>query len=48
LLRSELVQDAILRNLEIISKPTLTSCKLSAVQQERLEQVWEARRVRDL
>jgi len=48
LLRSELLQDAILRNLDIISKPSLITCKLTAVQREQLGQMWEARRVRDL
>jgi len=48
LLRSELVLDPILRSLDIISKPSLTNVKLSAVQEERLEQMWEARRVREL
>ncbi|MGB9666877.1 MAG: hypothetical protein ACPL2N_06170 [Candidatus Cryosericum sp.] len=48
LLRSDLMQDAILRNLEAITKPSLTNSKLTAVQEARLEQVWEARRVHDL
>lgn len=48
LLRSEIVQDAILRNLHVISVPSVTNHKLTAVEDARLAQVWEARKVRDL
>ena len=40
--------DAILRNLQAISMPSVTNYKLTAVEDARLDQVWEARRVRDL
>jgi hypothetical protein len=42
------MQDAILRNLQVISIPSVTNYKVTAVEELRLEQVWEARRVRDL
>jgi hypothetical protein len=48
LLRSEILQDAVLRNLRAISMPSVTNYKLTAVEDARLAQVWEARRVRDL
>ncbi|MFA4953831.1 MAG: hypothetical protein WC641_00800 [Patescibacteria group bacterium] len=48
LLRSEILQDAILRNLHAIGMPSVTNYKLSAVEDARLAQVWEARRLRDL
>jgi hypothetical protein len=48
LLRSELLQDAILRNLHAVSMPSVTNYKLTAVEEARLTQVWEGRRVRDL
>jgi hypothetical protein len=48
LLRSELIQDAILRNLEAVTKPSIINYKLTPVEEARLAQVWEARRVRDL
>ena len=48
LLRSELIQDAVLRNLEAVTKPSIINYKLTPVEETRLAQVWEARRVRDL
>jgi hypothetical protein len=48
LLRMEIIQDAILRNLQAISIPSVVNYKLTAVEDARLDQVWEARRVRDL
>jgi len=48
LLRTEILQDATLRNLHAISMPSVTNYKLTAVEDARLAQVWEARRVRDL
>lgn len=48
LIRLEIMQDAILRNLQAISMPSVTNYKLTAVEDARLDQVWEARRVRDL
>ncbi|MCX6097261.1 MAG: hypothetical protein NTZ77_02055 [Caldiserica bacterium] len=48
LLRSDIMQDAILRNLQVISIPSVTNYKVTAIEELRLEQVWEARRVRDL
>lgn len=48
LLRSDIMQDAILRNLQVISMPSVTNCKLTAVEDARLAQVWEGRRLRDL
>ncbi|MHB8071512.1 MAG: hypothetical protein ACYDHF_06135 [Candidatus Cryosericum sp.] len=48
LLRSELIQDAILRNLQAVTAPSVINYKLTAVEEVRLAQVWEARRVRDL
>jgi hypothetical protein len=44
----EIMQDAILRNLQAISMPHMVNYKLTAVEDARLDQVWEARRVRDL
>jgi hypothetical protein len=48
LLRTEILQDATLRNLHAISMPSVTNYKLTAVEDARLAQVWEARRLRDL
>ncbi|MBA4365844.1 MAG: hypothetical protein C0398_07610 [Coprothermobacter sp.] len=48
LLRSEILQDAILRNLHAIGMPSVTNYKLTAVEDARLAQVWEGRRLRDL
>jgi hypothetical protein len=48
LLRSEILQDAILRNLQAVSMPSVTNYKLTAVEDARLTQVWEGRRLRDL
>ncbi|HWQ22125.1 MAG TPA: hypothetical protein VN478_05315 [Clostridia bacterium] len=48
LLRREIMQDAILRNLEVISMPSVVNYKLTAVEDARLTQVWEGRRPRDL
>jgi hypothetical protein len=48
LLRTEIVQDATLRNLHVISMPSVINYKLTAVEDARLAQVWEARRLRDL
>jgi hypothetical protein len=47
-LRMEIMQDAVLRNLQAISMPSVINYKLTAVEDARLAQVWEARRVRDL
>jgi hypothetical protein len=44
----EIMQDAVLRKLQAISMPSQTNYKLTAVEDARLAQVWEARRVRDL
>jgi hypothetical protein len=48
LLRTEILQDATLRNLRAISMPSVTNYKLTAIEDARLAQVWEARRLRDL
>jgi hypothetical protein len=48
LLRMEILQDAILRNLHVIGTPSVTNYKLTAVEDARLTQVWEGRRLRDL
>jgi len=48
LLRTEILQDATLRNLRAISMPSVTNYKLTAVEDARLAQIWEARRLRDL
>lgn len=48
LLRSDIMQDAILRNLQAVTMPSVTNYKLTAVEEARLEQVWEGRRPRDL
>jgi hypothetical protein len=48
LVRTEILQDATLRNLHAISMPSVTNYKLTAVEDARLAQVWEARRLRDL
>jgi hypothetical protein len=48
LLRTEILQDAILRNLQAVSMPSVTNFKLTAVEDARLTQVWEGRRLRDL
>jgi hypothetical protein len=48
LLRMEILQDAILRNLHVIGMPSVTNYKLTAVEDARLTQVWEGRRLRDL
>ena len=48
LLRSDVMQDAILRNLQVITMPSVTNYKLTAVEEARLEQVWAGRRLRDL
>jgi beta-glucanase (GH16 family) len=36
------------RNLHAVSMPSVTNYKLTAVEEARLTQVWEGRRVRDL
>lgn len=48
LLRSEILQDAILRNLQAVTMPSVTNYKLTTVEGARLDQIWEGRRLRDL
>jgi hypothetical protein len=48
LLRMDILQDAVLRNLKVISMPGGVNYKLTTVEDARLAQVWEARRLRDL
>ncbi len=48
LLKTEILQDAVLCNLHAVSMPGVANYKLAVVEEARLAQVWEARRVRDL